>query len=170
MYLVFSIGVVLVNRSQKMIAVEQRPNIAALSGGEGHGESVKCVELISNRFVKEQENQNRWPRLRALHTRSSFRSRRRRRRRRRIDLVHWIRQHRHTSRRRHISPSNFLGKILSLKINLFLFLFFFCFSLSLKFNFCLFLFLVSIFFTLLALAIFREVWFHFLHFGLVWIW
>lgn len=80
MYLVFSIGVVLVNRSQEMIALEQRPDIAALPRSEGHGGSVKRVELITNRFVKEQENQNRRP----PHT--GFR--RRRRRRQRIDVVH----------------------------------------------------------------------------------
>ncbi len=71
MYLVFGIGVVLVNQTQKMVAVEQRPDIAAVPCGEGHGRSVKRVELIANRFMKEQENQNR--RLRLQATQTSFR-------------------------------------------------------------------------------------------------
>lgn len=82
MYLIFRIGVVLVYRSQKMVPLEKRPDIAALPRGEGHGGSVKRVKLMANRFMKEQENQNRRHRLRASQT--SFGGGRRRR----IDFGH----------------------------------------------------------------------------------
>lgn len=99
--LVFGIGVVLVNRSKEMVALEQRSNIRALAGGESHGHSVKRIELLTNCFVKQQENQNRRLRLQALRTSIRRRCRRRRRRRRRgrrrTDLVDGIGKDRHST-------------------------------------------------------------------------
>lgn len=95
--LVFSIGVVLVNRPEEMVALEQRTDVSALAGGERHGQSVKRIELLANRLVKQQENQKRRFLRRALQATIHRGSRRRRRRRRRIDLVDGIRENRHSS-------------------------------------------------------------------------
>jgi DNA-binding protein len=55
MYLIFGIGLVHVKQTQKMVTVEQRPDIIVVPRGEGHGKSMKQVKFIANRFMKEQE-------------------------------------------------------------------------------------------------------------------
>lgn len=58
-YLIFSIGVILVNGVQETVPFGQRQNVDAVTSGEVHGQLVKRVELIAHRFVEETKDQNR---------------------------------------------------------------------------------------------------------------
>lgn len=58
MHLIFGIGVVSVHRSKEMVAFSEGTDIGAISGSKSHGQSVQRIELVPNRFMEKQENQN----------------------------------------------------------------------------------------------------------------
>jgi len=88
--------VVPVHGAEEMVALGERLNVGAVAGGECHGQPVQRIKLISNCFVKKQENQNRRLRFRALQVVLESRGG--------VHVVDGIREHRHSSsvqRRRH---------------------------------------------------------------------